>query len=210
MGTSGRQRRTLGAVESCGMERQFTRLVEAPSRENYLAVRDAVLRITPLPLAAAELADLVRLLDAREFQKVLDRIDRLPPSKVLSPRIHFLAAEAAEGLGDDRTGELERFLFVLCLKALLATGDGTEAAPYCVCHATDEHDLLEAGGHEPAAQILVNRDGRLCDVVTCADGRQLWFDVTALFIRPKPRRKAAARKQRRAAAVGGGITRKRR
>jgi hypothetical protein len=192
------------------MQRQFTRFVESPSRENYLAVRDAVLRIRPLPLAASELAELVRLLEAGEYREVLDRIDLLPPSKILSPRIHFLAAEAAEGLGDVKTGELERFLFVLCLKALLATGDGTEAAPYSVCHATDEHDLLEAGGFEPAAQCLVPRDGLLCDVITCADGRQVWFDVTALFIRPKPRRKQAARKRRRAAIAGGGASRKRR
>ena len=202
------------------MQRQFTRFVESPSRENYFAVRDAVLRLTPQPLAASELAELVRLLEADEYQEVLDRIELLPPSKILSPRIHFLAAEAAEGLGDERTGELERFLFVLCLKALLATGDGSEAAPYSVCHATDEHDLLEAGGFEPAAQCLVPRDGRLCDVITCSDGRQVWFDVTALFLRPQPRRKAAARKRRRAVATGvvttrqaaaaGGASRKRR
>jgi hypothetical protein len=192
------------------MQRQFSRFVESPSRKHYLAVRDAVLRSTPLPLAASDLAELVRLLEAGDYRQVLERIDLLPPSKVLSPRIHFLAAEAAEGLGDERTGEVERYLFVICLKALLATGDGTEAAPYSVCHATDEHDILEAGGHEPAAQCLVNREGRLCDVVTCADGRQLWFDVTALFIRPKPRRKAAAKKRRHVATAGGGTTRKRR
>jgi hypothetical protein len=210
-----------GQLRAVGMQRQFTRFVESPSRENYFAVRDAVLRLTPLPLAASELAELVRLLEADEFQEVLDRIELLPPSKILSPRIHFLAAEAAEGLGDERTGELERFLFVLCLKALLATGDGTEAAPYSVCHATDEHDVLEAGGLEPAAQCLVPRDGRLCDVITCSDGRQIWFDVTALFLRPKPRRKEAARKRRRVTATvgkatvgkataGGGTNRKRR
>lgn len=197
------------------MHRQFTRLVESPSRENYLAARDAVLRLTPLPIASADLAELVRLLDAGEHQEVLDRIDLLPPSKVLSPRVHFLAAEAAEALGDADAGELERFLFVLCLRALLSTGDGSQAAPFSVCHATDEYDLLETGDHEPAAQALIEQDGRWCDVVTCADGRQVWFDVSVLFQRPKPTRRGRsalsrqglAKKRRRPVAATGRVTR---
>jgi hypothetical protein len=182
------------------MERRFTQFVEQPSRENYLAVRDAVLRLTPLPIEASALAELLRLLETGHFQEVLDRIDLLPASKVLSPRIHYLAAEASEALGDWQTGELERFLFVLCLKALLATGDGTPAAPYCVCHASDEHDLLDANGLEPAAQLLIDRDGRLCDVITCTNGRQFWFDVTAVFQRSQPRHKKLAAGKRRALA----------
>ncbi len=198
------------------MQRQFTRFVESPSRKSYLAVRDAVLKVTPLPMGTADLADLAALLEAGAYQEVLDRIDLLPASKVLSPRIHYLAAEAADGLGDERTGELERFLFVLCLKGLLATGEGTQAAPYSVCHVTDEHDLLEAGGHEPAAQSLVAHEGRWCDVVTCADGREVWFDVTVLFqrlvrkSRSRTRSLAARSKTRqrgRPLAAAGRVTR---
>ena len=201
------------------MQRQFTRFVESPSRKNYLAVRDAVLKVTPLPMGAAELAEVAALLEAGAYQDVLDRIDLLPASKVLSPRIHYLAAEAADGLGDDRASELERFLFVLCLKGLLATGEGTQAAPYSICHVTDEHDLLEAGGHQPAAQSLVAHEGRWCDVVTCADGREVWFDVSVLFQRllPKTRSRtrslsarsaahSAARKRPRPLAAAGRST----
>jgi hypothetical protein len=173
---------------SKGMQRQFTRFVESPSRDNYLAVRKAVMRTTPLPIEATQLAELVRLLDADEFQEVLDRIELLPATKVLSPRVHFLAAEAADGLGDGDSCELERFLFVLCVQGLLATGDGSAAAPYCVCNASDELDVLEVCGHELAATALVEHEGKLCDVVTCADGRRVWFDVTAIFADP-PRKK---------------------
>lgn len=181
------------------MQRQFTRFVESPSRENYLAVRTAVLRRTPLSIEAKELAELVRLLDAGEYRELLDRIELLPATKVLSPRVHFLAAEAAEALGDGEACELERFLFVLCLQGLLATGDGTAACPYSVCHASDELDLLETAGHELAAQELVEHEGKLCDVVTCADGRRVWFDVSALFSGPPPRprsRRRTAEKRR--------------
>jgi hypothetical protein len=198
------------------MQRQFTRFVDTPSRENYLAVRTAVLRRTLLPIETTQLADLVRLLDAGEFQEVLDRVELLPASKVLSPRVHFLAAEAADGLGDGETCELERFLFVLCLQGLLATGDGTAAAPYSVCHASDELDLLEVGGHEYAAQALVEHEGKLCDVVTCADGRRVWFDVSAIFAGPPPRKKRDGKRRLVTAAAsrpsraGRRVTRTRR
>jgi len=183
------------------MERRFTQFVESPTRENYLAARDAVLRRTPLPIQAADLAELMRLLDAEAHAEVLERMELLPASKVLSPRVHFLTAEAAEALGDAATGEVERFLFVLCLQGLLATGDGTETSPYSVCHASDEHDLLDCLGCEIAAQALVERDGRLLDVVTCSDGRQVWFDATALFQRPKAG--PARRRRKKGTAVKG-------
>jgi hypothetical protein len=188
------------------MQRRFTQFVESPTRENYLAVRDAVLRRTPLPIQAADLAELVRLLEAEAHEEVLERVELLPASKVLSPRVHFVTAEAAEALGDAETGELERMLFVLSLRGLLATGDGTEAAPYAICHASDEHDLLDCLGWELASQALVERDGRLLDVVTCADGRQVWFDATAVFQRPK----SGASRQRRKTAMRGSRRRGRR
>jgi hypothetical protein len=173
------------------MRRQLTALVERPGKATYLSAREAVLRLSPLPIVATDLADLGRMLERGEAQAVLDRIDALPPSKVLSPRIHFLAAEAAETLGDAATIELERSLFVITLQGLLATGDGTPCNPYVVCHATDEHDIVEVLGLEAAGQSLVQRAGRLHDVLVCTDGRQLSFDVTDILIRQEPRKRPA-------------------
>ena len=181
------------------MQRQLEAFVDEPSRQTYLAVRDAVLAASPLRIAATDLAELERLLGVGEARQVLDRLDALPPSKVLSPRVHLLAAEAAEAVGDIGGGEVERFLFVLCLQGLLATGEGSAAEPYLVSHVTDEYDLLEALELEPAGQSLVEDSGRLCDVLTCSNGREVWFDLTAI-LRPavvRRPRKAAIRKRTR-------------
>ena len=175
------------------MQRRFRQFVESPTRENFLAVRQAVLRAAPLPIQATDIAELVRLLDAEAYDEVLRRVELLPPSKVLSPRIHFLVAEAAEALGDGETSELARFLFVLSLRGLLSTGDGSAEAPYAVCHASDEHDLVDCLGLEIAAQSLVECNGRWLDHVVCADGREVWFDATpVVFQRPKTSRRARA------------------
>ena len=167
------------------MQRQLAAFVQEPCKETFLAARDAVLRQSPLPLVAAELADLDRLLEHEAYQALLDRLDALPPSKVLSPRIHYLAAEAAEALGQAEDVELERSLFVLTLQGLLATGDGTRANPYIVCHPTDEYDILAALSHEAAGQSLAEHEGRLCDVLLCTNGREVWFDVTDLLVTRK-------------------------
>ncbi|HEY2414565.1 MAG TPA: hypothetical protein VGI40_20125 [Pirellulaceae bacterium] len=160
------------------MQRQLAALVEQPSKTTFLAARDAVLRQSPVPLAAGQIAELDRLLEQEDYSALLDRLDALPPSKVLSPRIHFLAAEAADALGRLADTELERCLFVITLQGLLATGDGTKANPYVVCHASDEHDVLDALGREVSRQVVAEYSGRVCDVLRCTDGREVWFDVT--------------------------------
>ena len=166
-----------------------------------------MLAASPPAAAATDLAELERLLGAGEARQVLDRLDALPPSKVLSPRVHQLAAEAAEAAGDVAGGEVERFLFVLCLQGLLATGDGSAAEPYLVCHATDEYDLLEALELEPAGQALVEDNGRLCDVLTCSNGREVWFDVTAVMRPAGTRRRRKAATGRRALKSRGNHAR---
>src|SRR5262245_40908989 len=101
---------TCAGHETICMERQLAALVERPCKATFLAARAAVLHDSPLRLTAADIAELDFLLEREEHSALLARLDALPPSKVLSPRIHFLAAEAAEGVGDVAEVELERSL----------------------------------------------------------------------------------------------------
>jgi hypothetical protein len=180
------------------MQRQIAAFVEEPCRKTFLAARDAVLKDSPLRLVSTELAELDGLIELGQHQQVLDRLDALPASRILSPRVHCLAAEAAEALGQIDEGELERSLFVLVLKGLLSTGDGTPGNPYIVCHPSDEYDIVAALSQEAAGQSLVEQNGRLFDVLLCADGREMWFDVTDCLARrvrrPLSRRKQLARR----------------
>src|SRR3954468_12874420 len=147
-GMSDVPRQAHAALESHVMQRQLAAFVEQPCKATYLAARDAVLGHSPLPLMTAEMANLDLLLEHEEHQALLDRLDALPASKALSPRIHFLAAAAPAAMGNNGEIGLERSLFVLSRQGLLATGAGTRADPYVVCHASDEHDVLAALGHE--------------------------------------------------------------
>ena len=73
------------------MQSQLAAFVEQPSRSSYLAARDAVLAESPLPLTATDFAELDRLLDSEHYQTLLDRLDLLPPAKVLSPRVFIFS-----------------------------------------------------------------------------------------------------------------------
>jgi len=175
---------------------QLAAFVEQPCKKTFLAARSALWERSPLPLLAADLAELDRLLDQGEHQALLDRLDALPSSKILSPKIHFLAAEAADALGRSDDVELERSLFVLTLQGLLSTGDGTLANPYVVCHPTDEYDVLATLGHEAAGQSLIEHEGHFYDVLLCTDGPEVWFDAAMSFIRPQRKRLASNRRRR--------------
>jgi hypothetical protein len=187
------------------MQRQLTAFINQPGHATYMAARKAVLAQSPLPMNSTDIVNVERLLTEEEYQDVLDRIDALPLSKVLSPRIHFLAAEAADALGDEETVELERWLFVLALRGLLSTGDGSRANPYVVCHAADEHDILDSLVLEAASHSLLEKSGRLLDVVLCTDGRETCFDVTETLVTPRKtqrRRGKRPARPRRLRAVG--------
>jgi hypothetical protein len=186
------------------MQRQLTAFIDQPEYATYMAARRAVLAESPLPMNSTDIAAVERLLTEERFQEVLDRIDTLPLSKFLSPRIHFLAAEAADALGDAETVELERWLFVVALRGLLSTGDGTRDNPYIVCHAADEQDILASVEREAAGQSLVEHDGKLLDIVLCSNGRETCFDVTAMLIAPCQTRKRGKRpvRPRRLKTVG--------
>ena len=108
--------------------------------------------------------------------------------------MHFFAAEAAAGAGDDDRAELERFLFVVCLKGILSTGDGSAEHPYVICHQSDELDVLEALEKLSVRQTLVQQDNWTCDIIDCQDEKQVYFDVTAVTGMPVRRRQVATRR----------------
>jgi hypothetical protein len=172
------------------MQREFIRFVEQPSGDAYLAARDALLRAEPQTLTAIDLEEFEHLLGLRLHDEVLERLAALPASAALSPRVHLFAAEAADGLGDQERVELERFLFVVALQGILATGDGSKKRPYVVCHATDEHDVLEALDRSAERQTLVQGKAEVLDVIECTGGGEVWFDITVAAGMPMRRRQA--------------------
>lgn len=163
------------------MRDEFQTFVEHPTAENYLLARDAILSDADGRTRTADLAELAELFGQGDFQAAREKIEGMMPAWALSPRVHFLAAQAAEQLGDDEDADLEKFLFSACLQGLLATGDGSLARPYQVAQTADEYDVLLALGSLAKGQVLVEHGGGHYDVVTCEDGTRVWFEVSDLI-----------------------------
>ena len=154
--------------------------VAEPSRENFLAAREELLAASPRILTGAELDSLSLLADAGDATGLTEALAHLPPIAALVPRVHYYGALAAEARGDEQDLELERMLLVICLRAILMTGDGSEEEPYVVCAASDELDLLDELDLTAASKSLVHRGDSAFDVVQCDDGSKVWFNASAM------------------------------
>jgi hypothetical protein len=167
--------------------------LEAPGARTYRKVREALVDEVSSQgltdtLSPTALIELTTLAAAGQFSELLDRADDLQPAWSLSPRVHYLAAVAAEETGETDIAQLERFTFQACLEGILATGNGTAESPYLITYLSDEYDVLGVLGLEPRSQALVDRHGLLCDVVKCLDGEEVWFELTGVLYDPRERR----------------------
>jgi hypothetical protein len=176
------------------MQREFIRFIEQPSADTYLSARDAMLKQEPETLTASALLELVRLSYTGNHEALLAHTEQLPASAALSPRVHFYAAEAAAAAGDAERAELERFLFVVCLQGILATGDGSAERPYVICHQSDETDVLEALDKRSERRTLAQLEHAVYDVVDCEDESRIHFDVSVITGTPVRRRRVQTRR----------------
>lgn len=166
------------------MEDILQAFLERPSARAYRAVRQALLDQPDFQADVKALAEVARLCNRQAFAAAAERIQRMMPGWLLSPRVHGYAAWIAEELGDDEDVELERFLLSACLQGLLATGDGSQSRPFLVTYVSDQYDVLCWLGDEAAGQRLVAAGNRQFDVLTTAAGREYWFEVSGLLDLP--------------------------
>jgi hypothetical protein len=160
---------------------EFARFLESPSRATYLAARSAWLRLSMQPLHPAELTELAARLAQGDTAGVIATAHDWKSRGALSPRVHYLTAEAHTVRGETEQAELERWVFSTCLQGILATGDGTRKKPFVIAQLTDEYDVLKLHGLECEQQRLVQRGRRTCDVLACSDGSEVWFEINALM-----------------------------
>ncbi|MGV3608624.1 MAG: hypothetical protein ACO1RA_19635 [Planctomycetaceae bacterium] len=144
------------------MERLFQAFIEQPLAKNLLALRRALLADSLDSVAPADLRKLHRWVESGNSQAAIIAAERLPDAAAMSPRVHFLMAQAALQTGDRESLEMEQMLFQATLKGILATGDGSYASPYLICQPSDEYDVLLTLGYTPVRQV--------CTVLDSLDG----------------------------------------
>jgi hypothetical protein len=159
----------------------FLTFLNDPSLVNFRAVRECAVTdpaYDPTPGLADELVDLY---EQGRFQEVVSGLEGSLPNLLLSPRAQRAAGLALERLGRQADADTQNRIVQCLLDAMLASGDGSEQAPYLVTHVSDEYDLLaylEQACSE--TKETIHRDGRTCDVLERTDGTKVWFDNSCI------------------------------
>ena len=169
------------AAQTADFGKLLAALRKEPNKENYLALRAAIVASPKYDPYSQDLEDIRELLQKKEFAQARARIKAAMPNLLLSPRAHLYAFQAAQGLKDTKTAEDERALLAACLKGILSTGEGTREKPYLVTRVEDEYDLLANLKKRSRKQGLVREGGKSLDCIMCTDGSECWFDVTEVF-----------------------------
>jgi hypothetical protein len=155
--------------------------LKEPTKESYLRLFEAVTSAPSYNPYSRDLDEATDLMSAKKHREAQEKLEKAMPNLLLSPRAHQFASIAAKGLGDDKKAESERDTAAACLKGILLTGDGSGERPYLVTRVSDEYDLLRHLKKGKKAQSLRQKDGKSYDVMSCADGSEVWFDITAMF-----------------------------
>ena len=163
------------------IQKLFEEFLKAPTRESYLRVHKALTSSEAYSPYSLDLSNIGGLVREKKFREAKALLDKAMPNLLLSPRAHLYAILTARGLGDDAAVARERDCFAKCVKGILSTGDGTAERAYIVARVSDEYDALRALRKHKTRQSLMHRDGKAYDAIACADGSQVWFDITAAY-----------------------------
>lgn len=196
--------KTAPADEMVGdwlLDDRFQAFLAEPTPANYLKLRRLVLDDKAYRASSSGFVDVQLLIDHGRLIDARARLRAMNPARLLSPRVHQLAAEVAHSLNDRDDERKELLIYERCVEGILCTGDGSRACPYLITHAGDEYDLIDHLDRRIANQSLLREESRSLEHVECQDGTDLWFDLTELHERldappklSKPRRPNRSRR----------------
>lgn len=158
-------------------------LSENPTREAYLEIYRSVVSRPDYDPYSTELNRVLELLEAEQPAAAGEELTRAMPNLILSPRAHYIASRVYEKLGDEQAAAAEKALVSVCLRGILASGEGTAENPYVVARVSDERDVASYLGREVKGSSLHMEDGRFLDALHLAGGDPLWFDITDAYQR---------------------------
>lgn len=156
----------------------FSAFLAQPGVDTYLALREAIVTAPDFDMFSDGLARLERLIADGAHAAVPALAADLMPTWLMSARVHVLLGQSAEARGEASRAAGEARLAEACMFGLKSTGDGSPDAPFRPILPSDEYDLAQFLGKESLTQRREDRAGRAYDVLTCADGAELWFDIT--------------------------------
>ena len=152
-----------------------------PTPERFLDLRAAVAELPTYEPYSFNQRVVRPLFEEGRFEEAKDLLEAALPGWILNPGIHQMLSFAWHKLGQEDAAQYEIAVAVALLNAILSTGDGSKAQPYLVLYPADEYYLLASLEKRSTSQSLEIVGEKRCDRLTCDDGTEIWFDVTAPY-----------------------------
>lgn len=159
----------------------FDQFVQSPSREGYLKLRRELVESSAYRPYSDEIRNAEELFSSGKIKEAQKLIQNSKRNLMLSPRAHQFLGFLHHKMGDEQGAQAEMMIAFACLEGILATGDGSEDAPYVVLRTSDEYDVLEYLGKESKKQSLLQLGEKHIDLIECVDGTEYRFDVTDAY-----------------------------
>ncbi|MEM9248578.1 MAG: hypothetical protein AAGB05_07755 [Pseudomonadota bacterium] len=169
----------------------FSDFLEMPNADSFRALRSAIITAPDYDMFSDGLSKLETLVTEGAHAAVPALVPELMPTWLLSARVHFLLSQSAEARGEADRARNEQRMAEACMIGLRATGDGTPEAPFEPVLPSDEYDLADLLDRKVISQRREDRSGRAYDVLECAEGPELWFDITDSVVAMIDRRQGA-------------------
>ena len=157
---------------------QYEQFLAEPTAYRYRRVRRLLMQCC-WPVDARSLQEANQLIERAELDEAERLLEMHLPAWLLSPRCHFLAEKIAVGRHDSESEHADRFQMHACLKGILRTGDGSASSPFLVTYPTDAMDVTWALHLNPRSHQMVRADHGCLEIISCDDGRDVWFDCSA-------------------------------
>ena len=165
------------------MQSLYHEYLKAPSRSNYLILRDACLNDADYDPCSRELDAIEHLVEEGVWDLAGLAIGDALPNLLLSPRLHLLAAHVSRAQGHHDAAEFESATALALVQGILSTGDGSKDTPYLVTRTSDEVDVCQRLGKFSERHLPQHKDGRNLDELKTSDGDAIWFDMTEPYHR---------------------------
>lgn len=160
------------------MEEALQQYFTTPSGENFLSLQEMMAASTAYAPYSDYEKSLEHDVEQEDYQSAVEHLLSLSPGWMLNPGFHLTLSFLYHKLGQEQDAEVELSLAHLFVEGIISTGDGTKSKPYIVLSPKDEYDVLGYFKKTPQQQALIEEAEKQYDMITCQDGRELWFDVT--------------------------------
>jgi hypothetical protein len=167
------------------VEQLFKRLLEEPTFENFISLRDGISASQRYDPYSSDLGLMQAKIFEGDFAGATWVFSSVFPNLLLSPAANMWMSIAAEKLGRKDDSEWSCNLGLFLIRCMMKTGDGSANKPFVVLRVEDEYDLLMALKKDRAAQFLLfnNETLRVLDRIVCTDESEVYFDITIPYKR---------------------------